>query len=213
VIHEGLPIARRGPEPAAARAVAVLLHGRGRDVNDALSLAARIDDPEVAFLAPPARDRSWYPQSFLAPLEVNEPHLSSALGVVDGLVGELLEGGVPAERIVLCGFSQGACLTAEYAYRFPRRYGGLVLYTGGLIGPPGTVWSGPPDALAGTPAFLGTAVPDSWVPVERVRETAVVLEALGAAVTLREYPGMDHLVNDEEIAAGRAMLQAVARGA
>jgi phospholipase/carboxylesterase len=211
VIHEGLPIARRGPEPVAARASVVMLHGRGRNVHDVLSLATRIDDPEVAFLALPARDGTWYPQSFLAPVAGNEPYLSSALGVVDGVVGELLAAGVGAERIVLCGFSQGACLTAEYAYRFPRRYGGLLLYTGGLIGPPGTEWTST-ATFAGTPAFLGTAVPDPWVPVDRVRETAAVLERMGAAVTLREYPGMDHLVNDEEIAAGAALLRAIGAG-
>jgi predicted esterase len=200
VIHEGQPVARRGPAPEAARAVVVLLHGRGRDPEDVLSLADRIGDPDVAFLAPAARGDTWYPQSFLAPLPDNEPYLSSALGAVDALVH-----GVDAERLVLGGFSQGACLAAEYALRHPRRYGGLLLYTGGAIGPPGTRW---PDrgSFAGTPAYLGTSDPDAWVPVERVRETAAQLRAQGAEVTLEVFPGMDHLVNDREIAAGRALL-------
>lgn len=193
-------MARRGPDPADARAVCVLLHGRGRDAEDVLSLADRIGDPEVAFLAPAARGNTWYPQSFLAPVEANEPHLSSALAVVDELLGTL------GDRVVLGGFSQGACLAAEYALRHPGRYAGLLLYTGGAIGPPGTTW---PDrgTFAGTPAYLGTSDPDAWVPVERVRETAAQLRAQGAEVTLAVFPGMDHLVNDEEIAAGRALLR------
>ena len=201
MIHEGQPVARRGPGPADARAVCVLLHGRGRDTDDVLSLADRIGDPGVAFLAPAARDHTWYPWSFLAPLEDNEPHLSSALAAVDALLGTLAD----LERVVLGGFSQGACLAAEYALRHPRRYGGLLLYTGGAIGPPGTEWP-PRGSFAGTPAYLGTADPDDWVPVERVRETAGLLGAQGAEVTLQVFPGMDHLVNDEEIAAGRALL-------
>jgi predicted esterase len=201
VIHEGLPVARRGPDPADARAVCVLLHGRGRNPADVLSLADRIGDREVAFLAPAARDGTWYPQSFLAPLEANEPYLSSALAVVDALLGTL----GALERVVLGGFSQGACLAAEYALRHPRRYGGLLLYTGGALGPPGTRW---PDRgpFAGTPAYLGTSDPDAWVPVERVRETAAQLRAQAAEVTLEVFPGMDHLVNDQEIAAGRRLL-------
>jgi phospholipase/carboxylesterase/glyoxalase family protein len=201
VIHEGQPVARRGPEPEAARAVVILLHGRGRDPEDVLSLADRIGDPEVAFLAPAARGNTWYPQSFLAPLAENEPYLSSALGVVDALVH-----GVEAERLVLGGFSQGACLAAEYALRHPRRYGGLLLYTGGAIGPPGTTWP-PRGSFAGTPAYLGTADPDDWVPVERVRETAEALRAQDAEVTLEVFAGMDHLVNDQEIAAGRELIR------
>jgi phospholipase/carboxylesterase len=201
VIHEGQPLARRGPSVEDARAVCVLLHGRGRDAEDVLSLADRIGDPEVAFLAPEALDRSWYPQSFLAPLADNEPWLSSALGVVEGLLHTLGD----HARVVLGGFSQGACLAAEYALRYPGRYGGLLLYTGGFLGPPQTV---PPrlGSFEGTPCYLGTSDPDGWVPVERVRETSAALTTLGASVQLDVFAGMDHIVNDEEIAAGRALL-------
>jgi predicted esterase len=201
VIHEDQPVARRGPDPADARAVVILLHGRGRDADDVLSLADRIGDPEVAFLAPAARESSWYPQSFLAPLPENEPHLSSALGVVDALVHAH-----DPERLVLGGFSQGACLAAEYALRHPRRYGGLLLYTGGAIGPPGTAWP-PRGSFAGMPAYLGTSDPDAWVPVERVRETADLLRAQDAEVTLEVFSGLDHVVDDAEIAAGRALIR------
>jgi phospholipase/carboxylesterase len=201
VIHEGQPLARRGPSVEDARAVCVLLHGRGRDTEDVLSLADRIGDPSVAFLAPAASDGTWYPQSFLAPLADNEPWLSSALGVVEALMASLGD----HRRVVLGGFSQGACLAAEYALRHPARYGGLLLYTGGFIGPPGTV---PPrmGAFEGTPCYLGTSDPDGWVPPERVRETAAALTALGATVELDVFCGMEHIVNDQEIAAGRVLL-------
>ena len=203
MIHEGQPVLRRGPSVEDARAVCVLLHGRGRDPEDVLGLAERIGDPTVAWLAPAAADGTWYPGSFLAPFADNEPWLSSALGTVDALLHSL---GAELSRVVLGGFSQGACLASEYALRHPHLYGGLLLYTGGFIGPPGTV---PPrlGSFEGTPAYFGTADPDDWVPVERVRETADVLTALGAAVTLEVFEGMDHLVGDEEIAAGRELLQ------
>jgi phospholipase/carboxylesterase len=201
VIHEGQPVVRRGPSVEDARAVCVLLHGRGRDPDDVLSLAERIGDPEVAWIAPAAAGNSWWPGSFLAPFAENEPWLSSALGVVDALLHSLGD----HSRIVLGGFSQGACLAAEYAVRHPRRYGGLLLYTGGFCGPRGTV---PPQhgSFEGAPVYLGTSDPDDWVPVWRVQETSSVLSALGAAVTVDVFEGQDHLVNDAEIDAGRALL-------
>lgn len=182
----------------------ILLHGRGRDSADVLGLADRIGLDGVEWIAPDAPGNTWYPQSFLAPLSENEPWLTQALDTVDALVRAVEDPG----RLVLGGFSQGACLAAEYALRHPRRYGGLLLYTGGFIGPPGVL---PPRAgsFEGMPAFLGTADPDGWVPPERVRETAAALEALGAVPTLRVYPGMDHLVNEEEIAFGRDLIAAV----
>ena len=195
---------RRGPDVADARAVVVLLHGRGRDPGDVLELAARIGLDDVAYLAPAAPGNSWYPQSFLAPLEDNEPWLTRALATVDELVGSVEDPG----RLVLAGFSQGACLASEYALRNVRRYGGLLLYTGGFIGPPG-IRPARTGSFDGMPAFLGTADPDDWVPAERVAETADVLHSLGARVTTRIYPGMDHMVNDLEIAAGRELLRGV----
>jgi phospholipase/carboxylesterase len=198
-------IERRGPAPEKARATVVLLHGRGRDPADVLSLAERIGLDDVAYLAPAADGGSWYPLSFLAALEDNEPYLSRALETVDALVRSVAD----PRRLVLGGFSQGACLAAEYALRHPRRYGGLLLYTGGFMGPPGSRPRRAGD-FEGMPAFLGSADPDAWVPAERVGETAGVLEALGARVTTRVYAGMDHLVNDLEIAAGRELIRGVA---
>jgi predicted esterase len=178
----------------------VLLHGRGRSPEDVLGLAERIALDDVAWVAPAAADNSWWPGSFLAPFAENEPWLSSALGAVDALLHSI------GRPVVLGGFSQGACLAAEYALRHPADYGGLLLYTGGFCGPRGTA-APQVDAFEGTPVYLGTSDPDDWVPVWRVRETAAAFSALGATVQLEVFEGMDHVVCDEEIAAGRALLQ------
>jgi len=144
----------------------------------------------------------------LAPIEKNQPHLDSALRRVDRLVHEFVDRGIPSQRIAILGFSQGACLTTEFAARHPRRYGALLGLTGGLIGPPGTPrnYSG---SLADTPVFLGTSDPDAHVPVERVLETERVLSAMGAQVELRRYPGLPHTVNQDELDACRELLQAM----
>jgi predicted esterase len=191
-------ILRRGPTDA--NVTVLLLHGRGRDAADVLELADRMALDDVAFVAPTAEGNSWWPQSFLAPFEENEPALTLALDTVDSLVGS-----VDPARLVLGGFSQGACLAAEYAVRHPRRYGGLLLYTGGFAGPPGTAPS-PSGSFDGTPAYLGTSHPDAWVPLERVRETATLLDRLGAEVTVQVFEGQEHLVNDQQIAAGRELI-------
>lgn len=185
-----------------ARLVCVLLHGRGRDAEDVLSLADRMAVDDVCYLAPAAPGNTWYPQSFLAPVADNEPALSAALAVVDSLVAS-----VDRARLVLGGFSQGACLASEYALRHPGRYAGLLLYTGGFIGPRGTA-APAVGGFDGTPVYMGTSDPDDWVPVWRVQETADALSAQGATVTLDVFRGMDHLVNDAEITAGRTLLLA-----
>ena len=211
--HEGLPVATRGRTLSESRGAVVMMHGRGRDTEDILSLADRFGVDALAYLAPAARDGTWYPESFLVPIEQNEPYLSHALDVCDGLVRSLVEQGTPRRQIVLAGVSQGACLAAEYAVRNAGPYGGILLFTGGLIGPPGTEW-GHPGSFEGTPVFLGTSDVDEFVPVERVRESARVFEAMGAEVTLRVYSGMDHVVNDDEIDFARRILQdVVSRGA
>jgi predicted esterase len=211
--HKGLPVATRGGPPRESRGAVVMVHGRGRDTEDILSLADRLGEGSLAYLAPAARDGTWYPKSFIAPVEENEPSLSHALEVCDELVKGLVEQGVPQRQLVLAGFSQGACLAAEYAVRNAGPYGGILLFTGGLIGPPGTEWEHP-GSFEGTPVFLGTSDVDEFVPVERVRESAEIFEAMGADVTLRVYPGMDHIVNDDEIDLARQILQDVAsRGA
>jgi len=206
--HAGQPERTAGPAAEQARAVLVMLHGRGGSAESILSLYPRLHVPHAAAIAPQAANNSWYPQTFLAPIENNQPHLDSALRRIDALLGDLVGRGIPMERIALLGFSQGACLAAEYVARRPRRYGAIMLLTGGLIGPPGTPrdYSG---SLEGTPVFLGTSDPDPHVPPERVEETADVLRRMGGAVELRRYPGLPHTINQDELAACRALIEAI----
>jgi predicted esterase len=176
-----------------------------------LPLADELGLENVSVLAPQAAGNSWYPNSFLAPLESNQPFLDSALRRIETLVNNLIVGGIRSEQIMMLGFSQGACLTSEFVARHPRRYGAVIGLIGGLIGPPGTArnYSG---SLAGTPVFLGASDPDPHVPFERVKETEGVLRRMGAAVELRRYPGMPHSINDDELDAGRTLIQKVIGG-
>jgi predicted esterase len=160
---------------------------------------------DLVFIAPQAVGYSWYPYSFLAPLAQNEPYLSRSLGGLGRALAVLEGAGIPAERVVLLGFSQGACLALEYAARYPRRYGGLVGFSGGLIGPPGTVWT-VRGSLEGSPVFLGCSDIDPHIPLLRVHETSQALERIDGLVTERIYPGMGHTINDDEIAFVRAMI-------
>jgi len=196
--HRDQPVARGGPALDEARAALVLVHGRGATAESILTLTRELDLVSVAFLAPQAAGNTWYPHSFLAPIESNEPGISSGLRRLAALVEEIEEAGIPAERLALLGFSQGACLTLEFAVRHPRRYGAVIGFTGGVIGPPDT----PRDtsgSLEGTPVFLGSSDPDPHVPVWRFRETVELLTRLGADVTSRLYAGMPHTVNRDEI--------------
>ena len=193
-----------------ARAGAVLLHGRGGSAEDMLGLAEHLAQPEVAFLVPQAHDDTWYPQRFLAPLEANEPYLSSALALVGSLVERLESAGLPASRSMVLGFSQGACLALEFAARNPRRYGGIVGLSGALIGPPGTDHT-TAGSLDGTPIFLGCSDQDEHIPVPSVQEAARVLEALGGTMDVRIYPSMGHTINDDELAAVAGVLDSLGR--
>lgn len=204
--HANQPLQTAGAPVASARTAAILIHGRGADAPSILRLAETIDIPEVAWLAPQAANNTWYPQRFLAPFADNEPYLSSALSRIATLVDKIEAAGIPGERIALIGFSQGACLATEYAARNPRRWGTIGGLSGGLIGPPGTVFDYPGD-LDGTPVLLGCSDIDPHIPVERVHETRDALQALGADVDERIYPGMDHTVNDDEIACLRQTLR------
>ena len=197
-VHAGTPIEQ-------ASAAVVLVHGRGATAQSMLPLAAELEAPGVAFLAPQAPGSTWYPYPFLAPIEQNEPQLSNALAVLDGLVEQIQAGGIPADKIVLLGFSQGACLALEYAARNAQRYGGLVGLSGGLIGPPGTPRTYP-GSLGGTPVFLGCSDVDPHIPAARVRETEAVLARLGGQVIMRLYPGMGHTVNADELAAAQEII-------
>ncbi len=196
--HRSTPVIARGAPIHSARAALVLLHGRGGSPEDMLSLAGELDCENCALLAPQAAGYEWYPYRFLAPVASNEPWLSSALAKVDRLVAQITADGLPADRIALLGFSQGACLALEYAVRRPQRLGAVIGLSGGLIGPPGTRWEAP-ASLDGTPVFLGCSDADPHIPKERVDETARVLERLGGQVTERIYPLMGHTVNQDEV--------------
>ena len=206
--HGHSRVLQAGASLYRAKGAVVMMHGRGADANDMLSFAEVLALPDFAYLAPQADGRSWYPNSFLAPIVRNEPFLTSALTMLDRLLDRIASDGFPVDHIVLLGFSQGACLTLEYAARHPRHYGGVGGLSGGLIGPEGTPRDYRGD-FSGTPVFLGCSDVDPHIPLDRVRESNRVLGALGAAVTERIYPGMGHTINDDEIAHIRAMLSKI----
>lgn len=202
--HAGQPVLTLGPAVADARLAVICVHGRGASAEDILGLARTLRLTDVAFVAPQAAGHTWYPYSFMTPTDRNEPGLSSALRVLEGLLTSFEAEEIPAARIGLLGFSQGACLSLEFAARHARRFAGVAGLSGGLIGPAGTSRDYP-GAFDGTPVFLGCSDIDSHIPVERVHETAAVFRRMGADVDERIYPGMGHLVNDDEVEAVRAM--------
>ncbi len=185
----------------------ILVHGRGATAEDIMTVAAELTHPGFAYLAPQAAGNAWYPNPFTAPIESNEPYLSSALEVLENLLARVEET-IPAQRVILLGFSQGACLTLEFAARHARHYGGVVALSGGLIGPDGTPRDYPGD-FEGTPAFLGCSDVDPHIRKDRVIEAAEVLERTGAKVTMRLYPGMGHTVNKDEIDSVREIVEGV----
>jgi predicted esterase len=205
--HAGRPVLRLGPRVADARLAVILVHGRGGSPDDMLGLAQALRLPDVAYLAPAAAGGTWYPHSFLAPIRQNEPHLSSALKLLSDLLDVVAREGMPHDRIALAGFSQGACLSLEFAAGHARRYGAVIGLSGGVIGPPGMprAYGG---TLDGTPVFLGCSDRDPHIPLDRVHESAEIFRRLGASVDERIYPGMGHTVNSDEIEAVGHLLRA-----
>jgi phospholipase/carboxylesterase len=210
--HRGQPVVTAGRPLAEADAAVVLVHGRGATAESILTLADELGRPEPAYAAPQAAGSTWYPYSFLAPIERNEPYLSSALELLESVLAKIEAAGIPPERTVLLGFSQGACLALEFAARHAQRFGGVVALSGGLIGPPGTRrdYAG---AFDGTPVLLGCSDHDPHVPEERVHESAEVFRRMGAGVTERIYPGLGHTVNQDELSWVRDLLGTLARRA
>jgi phospholipase/carboxylesterase len=209
-LHAGQPLLAAGAALNTARAAMIMIHGRGATAESILSLAAEFNAPGMALLAPQAAGNTWYPHSFLMPIEQNEPYLSSALATIGAVLAQVGAAGIAPERTLLLGFSQGACLALEFAARNARRYGGVVGLSGGLIGPDGT----PRDyagSLDGSPVFLGCSDVDFHIPKARVEYSAEVLGRLGGDVTMRLYPGMGHTVNRDEIAAVQRIIDGVLR--
>lgn len=207
-IHQGQPVLAKGLDLDDAKAVMVMIHGRGATAEGMLTLTDELSAEGFAYRAPQATASNWYPFRFIEPIEKNEPYLSSALQAVDDVLTRLAENGFPPEKVILLGFSQGACLALEYAARNPRRYGGVVGLSGGVIGPMGMQFAYD-GSLEGTPVFLGCSDQDSHIPLQRVHETAAAFEGLGAAVDKRIYPDMGHTINADEIAAIDAMMNAL----
>jgi len=191
-------IVTAGKELTATSKVLIMLHGRGGSAEDILSLSSHLDVKGFTLLAPQATNNTWYPYSFLAPPSQNEPWLSSALQVLKELLDDIVSKGVPTENIYFSGFSQGACLTLEFVTRNANKYGGVVAFTGALIGD--KIYSeNYKGDFGGTPVFIGTSNPDPHVPVERVYATANILKDMNASVTEKVYNNMGHTINQDEI--------------
>jgi predicted esterase len=210
--HAGQPVLGWGQPLGQAPIAVIMIHGRGAAPENILELAPVLAHPNATYLAPAAAGNTWYPYSFMSDIARNEPFLSSALSMLGSLVSEIETAGIARDHIVMMGFSQGACLTTEFAIRNASRFGGFVAFSGGAIGPPGTqrgVGSGQLGGFDGTPIFFGCSDVDPHIPEERVIESAELCERMGASVTRKIYPGMGHLVNDDEIAHARRLLDAL----
>lgn len=205
--HEGAEVQERGRPLRQADKAIILMHGRGGSAEDILALGEEIGLNDVSLLAPQAKNHTWYPNSFMAPLPSNEPWLSSALALIDSIVLRCESIGIPAPKLAIVGFSQGACLATEYVARTPRPYGALIAFTGGLIGPPGIELHHKGE-LTGTRVLLSSGDPDPHVPWSRVEESAKQLSDMGASVELVRRPGRSHTVLRDEVASARRILQA-----
>lgn len=206
--HANQPVRHLGASIGEAKGAVVLLHGRGGSAEDILRLAGPLHREGLAYLAPQAAGHTWYPNSFLAPRESNEPYLSSALAKIASVVSELESAGIPRDCIVIAGFSQGACLATEFVASNPARYAGLIAFTGGLIGPPDANLHHE-ASLAGTPALFLSGDPDPHVPWQRVQASAAELERMGAVITARRFPGRPHTITAEEVELARTLIHEV----
>ncbi|ELZ23151.1 phospholipase/carboxylesterase [Halosimplex carlsbadense 2-9-1] len=196
--HQGQQLATGGTPLEDAEAAMILVHGRGATAQSILQMGRQLHADGVALLAPQAARNTWYPNSFLEPVESNEPGRSSGLQAIEDALGEANDAGIPTEKVLILGFSQGACLGSEFVARNPERYGGHVAFSGGLIGE--TIDPAEFEgSLEGTPSFVGCSDVDPHIPEERVHVTTEVLEKLDADVEERIYPGMGHGVNDDEV--------------
>lgn len=200
--HAEAPVRSSGPALADADRAMILVHGRGASAESILELGRVLTDGDTALVAPQAAGHTWYPASFMAPLAANQPHLDSALELLGRVVTEVEAAGITAERTILAGFSQGACLSSEFVARHPKRWGGLLVFSGGLIGPEGMNLAHGGD-LAGTPVFMGCSDRDAHIPLPRFEATGRELERMGAEVELQVYPDMGHTIVQDEVTRAR----------
>lgn len=206
--HAGQQVLRGGAPVGDATSAVIAIHGRGAGASDIMGVANAIDSPHIAWLAPDAASHTWYPYSFLMPTAQNQPYLDSALSVIGDLLQHLEDSGIPAEKTVLLGFSQGACLAVEFAARHPRRYGGLVVFSGGLIGESIDL-QGYTGSLVDTPIFGGCSDIDPHIPRERFEISGQVLANMGGDVDFRVYPGMGHTINLDELTTAKVLIESV----
>jgi predicted esterase len=206
--HQDQSLLAAGESFENASAAIILIHGRGATAENILLLSDELNQPGFIYLAPQAANYTWYPYSFMAPIEENEPGISSGLKVIGNIFQNLETKGISAEKTILLGFSQGACLATEYAARNAKRYGGIVGLSGGLIGPEGTPRDYP-GSLEGTPIFMGCSDIDPHIPKERVAETAKIFENLMGEVDLHLYPNMGHTINQDEIDHVKKLMKAI----
>lgn len=205
-IHQGQPVLTYGSALEEAEAAVILLHGRGSDARSMLDLAALLPSKGIAYLMPQAANHTWYPNSGFSPLQANEPYLSSAMATITDLLAQVSAAGIAASKTVLGGFSQGACLASEFVAQHATRYGGLVVFSGALMGP----LEMPRDyagSLAKTPVFIGGVDHDPWVNEAQLRHAAKTLEALGGQVTLQILKGAEHTIRPSEVEKAAAIIQ------
>ena len=196
--HQGQAVRYAGKPLKESSVAMIMIHGRGASPENILSLSDAFATQDIAFVAPQAANYTWYPYSFIAPIEDNEPGISSGLAVIEQLLSNINQKGIPTHKIILLGFSQGACLSLEYAARHPQQYGGIVALSGGVIGPLGMKRQDTGD-MQQTPVFLGCSDVDAHIPLERVQESTRIFQSLNANVTERIYPGMGHTINQDEV--------------
>jgi predicted esterase len=209
-IHQDQPVLTHGRSLNDAEVAVILLHGRGSTAQSILELAPHLPQEKTAYLAPQAAQQTWYPHSGFLPLDVNEPFVSSAFQKIADLIDQVKEAGIAVDKIVLGGFSQGACVAAEFMARYPQRYGGLFVLSGALMGPPDTPrqYSG---SLDGTPVFVAGSDHDSWVTEEQLRLTGRVLHTLGGVVKVEIQPGTEHTIRQAEVTHVNSMISQALR--
>ena len=197
-IHQTQPVLTAGARLEEAEAAVILLHGRGASAQSMLELAAHFPKEGIAYVIPQAANSTWYPNSGFSPFEVNEPYLSSAMATIHDLLAQIEAAGIPASKTILGGFSQGACLASEFVAQNATRYGGLLVFSGALMGPLDMprAYQG---SLSETPVFIGGVNQDSWVTETQLRHAAQTLEALGGQVTLQVLNGRDHTIRQSEV--------------